>query len=64
MLQWLLRTSEITVFHVTFVEANEQKPTRGGATSPLSQVGLNGMMMRLSISMRNIPRMRPSMAAI
>ena len=63
MLQWLLRT-EITVFHVTFVEANEQKPTRGGATSPRYQVGLNEMMMRLSISMRNIPRMRPSMAAI
>ena len=40
MLQWntrLLKT-EITVFHVTFVEANEQKPTRGGATSPPKRV--------------------------
>ena len=40
MLQWntrLLKT-EITVFHVTFVKANEQKPTRGGATSPPKRV--------------------------
>ena len=65
MLQWntrLLKT-EITVFHVTFVEANEQKPTRRRCHFP-SKVSLNGMMMRLSISMRNIPRMSPSMAAI